>query len=217
MDILGAASACLLLFTPVNCHGTVPVNDAKTVQRLAQWEPIITEASRRFGIPADWIRSVIGAESGGRVTLDGKPITSPKGAMGLMQLMPETWQEMRKRYGLGDNPYDPHDNILAGTAYLRELFDRFGTGAFAAYNAGPGRFAAYMDGSKPLPSETRNYLRRIESSAPDAAISTPHEALFFVNSVAAKRPQHTSNADQSDNVAAINAGNLFVPLSSPSH
>ena len=63
---------------------------------------------------------------------------SPKGAMGLMQIMPETYAALRARYALGANPYDPRDNILAGAAFLRELHDRYGTPGFlAAYNAGP--------------------------------------------------------------------------------
>ena len=60
--------------------------------------------------------------------------------MGLMQLMPGTWSEMRLMLGLGGDPFEPHDNIMAGTAYLRMVYDRFGyPGLFAAYNAGPGR------------------------------------------------------------------------------
>jgi len=62
---------------------------------------------------------------------------SRKGAMGLMQIMPGTWADLRARYGLGADPYDSHDNILAGTAYIRELYDRYGAPGFlAAYNAG---------------------------------------------------------------------------------
>ena len=138
--------------------------------------------------------------------LDGVPIISPKGAMGLMQLMPETWHEMRSRYGLGDDPYDPHDNILAGTAYLRELLDRFGTGAFAAYNAGPGRFAAYLDGSQPLPAETQKYLLHIKTGVPEVTVSEPNETLFFEKSM----PSSTIN---SSFATTDNAHNLFVPLS----
>src|SRR3546814_19834934 len=63
---------------------------------------------------------------------------SPKGAMGLRRLMPDTWASLRVRLGLGANPYDPRDNILAGAAYLREMHDRYGSPGFlAAYNAGP--------------------------------------------------------------------------------
>ena len=105
----------------------------------------IAEASRRFGIPERWIRAVMRVESGGRVRA-----VSPKGAIGLMQIMPETWAGLRQRYRLGRDPYDPHDNILAGAAYLREMHDRYGTAGFlAAYNAGPGRYAEYLATGRP--------------------------------------------------------------------
>ena len=97
-------------------------------------------------------------ESGGRTTLEGRPIVSSAGAMGLMQLMPGTWRDMRAVLGLGPDPHDPHDNILAGTAYLRLMYDRFGyPGLFAAYNAGPARYAAYFATgrrSRPRPALT---------------------------------------------------------------
>ena len=79
------------------------------------------EAAQRFAIPASWIRAVMRVESFG----DPRAL-SPKGAMGLMQIMPDTWSELRSRHGLGADPYDPHDNIIAGAAYLRELHDRYG-------------------------------------------------------------------------------------------
>lgn len=85
---------------------------------------------------------------------------SPKGAMGLMQIMPATWHDMRKQWGLGDDPYDPHDNVMAGAAYLRFLHDRFGTDMFAAYNAGPGTLQALADGGS-LPAETRAYVKGV--------------------------------------------------------
>jgi len=84
---------------------------------------------------------------------------SPKGAMGLMQIMPDTWSGLRSRYGLGPNPFDPHDNIVAGAAYLRELHDRYGTAGFlAAYNAGPGRYEDHLTSGRPLPAETQAYV-----------------------------------------------------------
>lgn len=84
--------------------------------------------------------------------------TSPKGAMGLMQIMPQTWAELRVRYALGGDPYDPRDNITAGAAYLRELFDRYGAPGFlAAYNAGPARYEESRRG-RTLPQETRAYV-----------------------------------------------------------
>ena len=79
--------------------------------------------------------------------------------MGLMQIMPGTWKELRARHGLGTDPYDPHDNILAGAAYIRELHDRYGTPGFlAAYNAGPGRYERYLATGRSLPDETRAYV-----------------------------------------------------------
>jgi membrane-bound lytic murein transglycosylase B len=120
-------------------------------------EPVaatVTEAAQRSGIPASWIRAVMQAESGG----DARAV-SPKGAMGLMQIMPETWATLRLRYGLGADPFDPHDNILAGAAYLRELHDRYGSPGFlAAYNAGPARYEDHLATGQPLPAETRAYV-----------------------------------------------------------
>lgn len=131
-------------------------------QSVARWRPHIEEASARFGIPAEWIERVMQAESRGRTALRGRPITSHAGAMGLMQLMPGTWAAMRARLGLGFDPHAPRDNILAGTLYLRLMYDRFGyPGLFGAYNAGPGRYAAWLAGKRRLPSETRAYIASV--------------------------------------------------------
>jgi hypothetical protein len=116
----------------------------------------IDEASRRFGVPVHWIRAVIDVESAGDVRA-----RSPKGATGVMQIMPETWAELRLLYDLGNDPYDPHDSILGGTAYLRELRDRYGSSGFlAAYNAGPARYEEHLAG-RPLPAETQVYLEKL--------------------------------------------------------
>lgn len=133
----------------------------------------IARASARFAIPQGLIHSVIAAESNFMVRA-----VSPKGAMGLMQLMPRTWAELRLRYALGADPFDPCDNITAGTAYLRELLDRYGDPGFlAAYNAGPGRYEAYLQGAKRLPAETLAYVARLSSAPlgnlPDSAPVAP--------------------------------------------
>ncbi|MDO9710178.1 lytic transglycosylase domain-containing protein [Paracraurococcus lichenis] len=121
------------------------------------WGPYIREASRRFDVPERWIREVMRQESGGRIGA-----TSPVGAMGLMQVMPGTYREMQGRYGLGDDPYHPYDSIMAGAAYIREMYDLYGSPAFlAAYNAGPRRLEDYLWNNRGLPNETRNYVRRI--------------------------------------------------------
>src|SRR5690349_10976066 len=129
---------------------------------IEQWKEHISEASRRFDIPEEWIRAVMRVESGGRSTMDGRPIISRAGAMGLMQVMPGTYEDLRVRHGLGSDPYNPRDNILAGTAYLREMYDQFGAPGFlGAYNCGPACYADYMAGIRRLPSETRNYIAMI--------------------------------------------------------
>ncbi len=119
----------------------------------------IAEASRRFGIPESWIRAVMRVESSGQVKA-----VSPKGAIGLMQIMPDTWAGLRQRYRLGRIPHDPRDNILAGAAYLREMHDRYGAAGFlAAYNAGPGRYQDYVSTGRPLPAETLAYVAALAS------------------------------------------------------
>jgi soluble lytic murein transglycosylase-like protein len=88
--------------------------------------------------------------------------TSSRGAMGLMQLMPGTWVELSVRYGLGLDPFDPRDNILAGTAYLKEMHDRFGSAGFlAAYHAGPARYEQHLATGQPLPPETTAYIAAV--------------------------------------------------------
>ncbi len=121
------------------------------------WGPHIREAAARHAVPERWIREVMRQESGGRAGA-----TSPVGAMGLMQVMPGTYDMLRRRHGLGDDPYEPRDNILAGAAYIREMHDRFGAPAFlAAYNAGPERVEAVLAGATVLPDETVDYLARV--------------------------------------------------------
>ena len=165
-------------------------------QSVAAWRPIVSEAAARFAIPATWIERVIWSESRGRTTLNSRPITSPAGAMGLMQLMPATWSDIRSRLSLGPDPYAPRDNILAGAFYLRLLYDRFGyPGLFAAYNAGPARYADHLATGRPLPSETRAYLTSVigaRSGAPRVlTVPSPRPDLFFVrhgSAVAAAGP-----------------------------
>jgi hypothetical protein len=130
------------------------MEDVSTGPEIVAW---IATASQRFGLPQSWIRAVMRAES----AFDPRA-TSHAGAMGLMQVMPDTYAELRTRYGLGPDPYSPADNILAGAAYLRELYDRYGPAGFlAAYNAGPGRYREHLETGRPLPRETRLYVARI--------------------------------------------------------
>lgn len=217
----------------------LPATTGTTASAIDRWHSFIAEASRRFGIPESWIRAVMAAESGGHTILDGRPITSSAGAMGLMQVMPETYAEMRQRLGLGANPYDPRDNILAGAAFFRTMYDRYGyPGAFAAYNAGPERFDDYLLRGIALPDETRRYLLAIGSGVyaavtamrPDAinepfvagrptAAPPSGTALFFAlgtvlaattRSLADIAGTHPSTPRSGSNTPP--SGGLFVPL-----
>lgn len=143
----------LILAAPVASTAHAQQTPVERPSRSDPYGPYIAEAAQRFGVPEAWIRAVMRVESAG----DVRAISSA-GAMGLMQVMPATWADLRARHRLGANPYDPRDNILAGAAYLREMHDRYGSPGFlAAYNAGPGRYEEYLAG-RPLPAETRAYV-----------------------------------------------------------
>jgi soluble lytic murein transglycosylase-like protein len=148
-------------------------------ESVADWRPYVAEASFRFGVPIDWIERVMRAESDGQTMLNGHPIRSRAGAMGLMQLMPGTWAMLRGLAALGPDPDNPRDNILAGTLYLRMMYDRFGyPGMFAAYNAGPGRFTAYLATGISLPAETVAYVQKVGATMPPKRKIPRAEGLF---------------------------------------
>ena len=146
---------CGLLSGAVVSHAvSAETASSRTEQGGSLYAAYAAEAAQRFGVPAHWILAVMRRESTGDVRA-----VSERGAMGLLQIMPDTWDELRARYGLGRDPFDPRDNILAGAAYLRELHDRFGSPGFlAAYNAGPTRYAEHLATGRPLPRETRDYV-----------------------------------------------------------
>jgi soluble lytic murein transglycosylase-like protein len=194
----------------------VAVAQSASVARPVAADPYavhIAEASQRFGIPERWIRAVLRAESAG----DVRAISSA-GAMGLMQIMPDTWAALRVRYQLGRNPYDPRDSIMAGAAYLREMWDRYGNvlAMLAAYNAGPARYDEHRSTGHPLPAETRAYVAALApilggaaaSEAPPSAPPPPLDwrdaPLFIVrpnDSLATVAP--SSNAQSGDLFAAV--------------
>ena len=128
----------------------------------------VADAARRFGIPEAWIWAVMRVESSGN-----SRAVSRAGAMGLMQIMPATWADLRARYGFGADPFDERDNIMAGAAYLRAMHDRYGNASamLAASTAGPGRYDAYLSRGRPLPPETVGYLAQLT-----AVIGTPGAA-----------------------------------------
>jgi hypothetical protein len=261
MDAVSLLATCALFFqgahhTP-SCNGThdplrsgpIPVAGQRITRHdhsgIGQWREFVTEAAQEFAIPESWIRAVMGQESGGRTTLNGKPITSSAGATGLMQVMPGTYAGLRRRYSLGSDSYDPHDNILAGTAYLRQMYERYGyPSLFAAYNAGPARFDAYLFGRKQLPNETLHYVESIlpgvemtlnnsqlGASAADEnpsiqipPLTSPAVQNAALNrshgdrAPAAPRPNSRSifieTSAQSDSFRSSSRDGLFVPLSS---
>jgi len=121
------------------------------IQSPPDIDRIIDHASGRYGVEPDLIRAVIRAES----DFDSN-CTSSKGAMGLMQLMPETAQELGVK-----NPYNPVENIMSGTRYLKSLLDRYDGNiplALAAYNWGMGNVESHPNR---LPQETRAYIARV--------------------------------------------------------
>jgi soluble lytic murein transglycosylase-like protein len=117
------------------------------------FDPLIRTASRAHGVPAALVKAVIAAES----SFDAGAV-SPKGAMGLMQLMPGTARDL----GV-DDAFESDQNVQGGTRYLRELYDRYGDWlrTLAAYNAGPEAVDRY-DGVPPY-TETREYVKRVLS------------------------------------------------------
>ena len=208
MDVLTLVATCGLaaraaLFVPLSgapvSGSAAPLLRGHGHEAVAVWRPDIAAAAHRFDIPEAWIAAVMRAESGGQATMDGEPIRSPAGAMGLMQVMPHTYTALRARYGLGANPYAPRDNILAGAAYLREMLDRYGVPWFlAAYNAGPARLDAFLHTGRALPAGTQRYLAALApqiggtsgalqtavgrmgsstKSAPEAALLGPNDAV----------------------------------------
>ncbi|WP_375786950.1 lytic transglycosylase domain-containing protein [Bradyrhizobium sp. Pha-3] len=196
---------------------TRPAEPTASYRTSDPFADFVEQASRRFGVPVRWIREVIDVESAG----DARA-RSPKGAMGLMQIMPETWAELRLRYDLGNDPDNPRDNILAGTAYLRELHDRYGSPDFlAAYNAGPARYEEHLAG-RPLPAETRAYLQKfvpfigsdIAASSAVASLRSSAGALFVVRSensktVARLQPGRTPNRART--AASVHDISAIVP------
>lgn len=180
---------------PAPVHAASPLD--WTTDRASSshpYEALIAEAADRFGVPKTWVRAVIHAESG----FDPDAVSSA-GALGLMQLMPDTYAEMRSLHDLGADPFLPRDNILAGAAYLRHLHDRFGSsGVLGAYNAGPGRYAEHLRTGRALPAETRIYEQRVRralaragrvgvgnpSPAPPTAPPDPYASPLFVRRAA---------------------------------
>ena len=171
-----------------------------------RWQSLIAEAASDFELPELWLHAVMRAESGGCDRMNGAPTVSPAGAMGLMQLMPSTWAEYRAKLRLGDDPHSPRDNIRAGSAYLRDLYDRYDwPGALAAYHAGPRRYDEHLSAGRALPQSTLDYLAHVERLTADInALSTADRTLFVERTTASPASDHLSNEPNRDS--------LFVAL-----
>ena len=196
----GSVAALLLLALPVHAAASNPVKPKPVLSAFQQeeamspaelikrWHPISTKASKRFGVPLIWINAVMRLESGGRTMLsENQKMISDKGALGLMQVLPGTFAEMRAQYGLGADVFDPKNNINAGTAYLKWLRGKYGFPAmFAAYNAGPGSVEAVMAHTKVLPTETRLYMAGINNILGGGADG------MLINSARLTRPDGTT-------------------------
>ena len=225
----GLSSICIITamdLLPICTPAISATRSASATAPRDLYGQFVDEAARRFGIPDTWVRAVMATESGGNAR-----VVSPKGAMGLMQIMPETWADLRDRYSFGADPFDPHDNILAGAAYLREMFDRFGQSGFlAAYNAGPARVQRYLASLKTLPEETLRYVAKIEKALPalsavddsTTAIRGPdgqNASLFADVSAAPSPPAVAPSANVASGVVAASgfalapqSAGLFVAL-----
>ena len=218
MDLVTLAVACGLaarspIFVPVgvqrNCAAPIMMAAEDGADPIDRWTPEIAIASRRFGIPEQWVRAILRLESAGNPSA-----TSPAGAMGLMQIMPATWQALRVRYGLGADPYRPRDNIIGGVAYLRELLDRYGAPDFlAAYNAGPERLDDHLATGRPLPDETRRYMAllgpQLSIGAGQSASVRPSDAADATFAVSSK--SRSAFRHGAADLFAVSASNgLFV-------
>ena len=214
MGLVTLATTCGLaakaaLFVPLHgsprCHSPAKIAHNHRNPRIAVWQADIAVASRRFGVPEHWIKAVMRVESGGHLTLNGQQIRSSAGAMGLMQVMPRTYAELRTRYNLGANPYAPRDNIMAGAAYLREMFDRFGAPWFlTAYNAGPARLEQTLLTGRALPVQSQRYLAvvapRINASMETPQISesrAPVSIFAYQTATDLRTIQHPSSSADS--------------------
>ncbi len=159
--------------------------NAQFTNRCAVFAP---EAAMRSGLPLDMILHVMRAESGGNPRA-----VSPKGAIGCMQIMPATWATLSARYGVGSDPFDARMNMIGGALYLAELRTRFGIpGAYAAYNAGPNRFARFAASGVPLPAETVAYAARLGGAGvpiikADARARWQEAALFVARPATASK------------------------------
>jgi hypothetical protein len=211
------SAAAIFLVGSINAANSEPIvgKHSEGVTTAADIAVLVEEAARRFAIPPRWIRAVMQAESGGNAHA-----LSAQGAMGLMQIMPGTWAELRQRFGLGADPYDPHDNITAGAAYLREMHDRFGEPGFlAAYNAGPDGYKEHVATGRPLPAETVSYMAVVASLidggvgiAASVASSWASSSLFVVRGTGGSAPLRQASSAPTEVLPVRDAAQVGTTL-----
>jgi hypothetical protein len=231
---LGGLAVLLLLTLPVDA---APVKKPAVAQKsvasdfqqeqamspaqlIKRWQPIAAKASKRFGVPLIWINAVMRLESGGRPMLnENQRMISDRGALGLMQVLPGTFAEMREQYRLGADVFDPAANINAGTAYLAWLHRKYGYPAmFAAYNAGPGQVDDLLGRGKLLPAETRSYMAGINkilgggadgTSINSVSLTRPDGTMALIDPIAVRSIRAVSPGEYADGVqTVITAGRL---------
>lgn len=216
---VGSAVVLAVILLSGGCAPAPAMAQEMPVARSAPVHPYaahVAAAARRFGIPEAWIWAVMRVESGGNARA-----VSRAGAMGLMQIMPATWAGLRTRYGLGPDPFDVRDNIMAGAAYLREMHDRYGNASamLAAYNAGPGRYDDFVSRGRPLPPETVGYLAQLApiagtSGVVEVAASAPPDpfawrrAALFVRSGSAASDAVGVQSGGDENAPDTSAGSV---------
>jgi hypothetical protein len=209
-----AAKSQIVIPAPAQPSAYEAEQQMSNTELMHRWNPMIADAAKRFGIPVAWIRAVMQLESGGHTMLaETQPIISRAGAMGLMQLMPKTYDDMRRAYRLGANPYDPRDNIMAGAAYLRFLRSKYAYPAlFEAYNDGPGHLEERLKTGNLLPVETQTYVanitRKLEGRGPIsyealAKFTRPNGEPVWVNAAIARRVRAPAAGEFADGVQTV--------------
>jgi len=189
---------------PVPRSETVRATRYVSADRARPYEEIIAEHSQAHGVRAELVKAVMQVESA-----FNPYARSPKGALGLMQLMPATAQ----RFGV-KNPFDPRENVRGGVAYLRQLLDRYDNNeqlALAAYNAGPGAVDKYGQSVPPY-KETRNYVKQISkmtevSDTNTRPVATRDNSIFKVTEVIDGRTvvRYTDKKPTTGTVAVVGA------------
>nr|WP_231867284.1 lytic transglycosylase domain-containing protein [Acetobacter malorum] len=176
-----------------------------TIVRAQDFDDLVRQAAEQNAIPPSWVRAVLRAESAG-----DPHAVSGAGAMGLMQIMPDTWRDVRRTLNLGDDPFDPRDNIAAGAAYLRWLHDRYGDAGFlAAYNAGPGRYDDHLATGRPLPAETVSYVASVSRLIDDPSFSV-HFSIPFSSAPAGGWTSASLFISGSENAFRSSSQSIFL-------